>query len=484
MGRFFLPSFAAVLGLAQVAMIFFQAPAFLSDPGTGWQLKAGALLVEGGALLRNDPFLETPPERPWIMYQWLWQAAFGKLEGWGGLPLVCWTGFLVYACVPMILLRMLYEAEVALWPALLYTGMTLAAYQAHVLARPHMMTYVFFAALVAFWARRQAQPRWWEWVVGPAVFAVWANSHGAFVAGLLFLAVALAGETLDRRAVNFRWWAWAAVCAAATLANPYGWALHEKIVETLFGLQSVRWLGEHQSLRFGDGSFHSFWMLILVLGLVVLVGRRERRWTWAEALPLAVFLLFALRSQRNVFLFFLVAAVPFCRGWQELLSAHWAREWWDRGRRLAAEQRKLCSAPIWLLGGAAMFWAAWAGSSDARALRVGKTNLSAEGVAYLQAKPGGLGRVFSNSQNGGTLVYYLFPGVRVSLDDRIDVYGDQWAARNLRALDLRPGWKETLAGYDTAVLNPGDRLAQGLLREARWRRGFADATAVIFERIP
>ena len=177
MGRFLLPSFAAVLGLAQVAMIFFQAPAFLSDPGTGWQLKAGELLVERGELLESDPFLETPPERPWIMYQWLWQAGMGMLERWGGLPLVCLMGFLIYACVPIILLRMLYDAEVAAWPALLYAGMTLAAYQVHVLARPHMIAYVLFAVLVAFWQRRGARPQGWVWVLGPVLFAVWAMTY-------------------------------------------------------------------------------------------------------------------------------------------------------------------------------------------------------------------------------------------------------------------------------------------------------------------
>jgi hypothetical protein len=201
-------------------------------------------------------------------------------------------------------------------------------------------------------------------------------------------------------------------------------------------------------------------------------------------LPLAVFLLFALRSQRNVFLFFLVAAVPFCRGWQELLTAPWAEKGWARGRQLAEEQRNLCSAPVWMLGGAVLFWFFWAPTPAARALRVGETNLSAKAAAYLRAKPGGPGKLFTTSRNGGTLVYYLPPGTRVSLDDRIDVYGDAWAARNLRALDLRPGWKETLAGYEMAVLSPGDRLVEGLALEAQWRRSFADATTVIFERTP
>src|SRR2546426_8111686 len=106
--------------------------------------------------------------------------------------------------------------------------------------RPQVFTYLFFTFLLVVLDRVFTAPGRGRllWIL-PPLFALWANTHGGFVAGLgvLWLYVGVHGLLgLARRGWSespqvFNQCAAAVLAALATLVNPYGMRLLTWLVE-------------------------------------------------------------------------------------------------------------------------------------------------------------------------------------------------------------------------------------------------------------
>src|SRR5262245_63849456 len=123
-------------------------------------------MLETATLPRTDPFSFTAEGRPWIDYYWGFQAVSAAIERVGGLPLVATVWMLVYACIPFVLYRNAVRAGASPLAALLVLPGAHTVLLSHALARPHVVTYLFFAILVGRLAdvetgRRDARSLWW-----------------------------------------------------------------------------------------------------------------------------------------------------------------------------------------------------------------------------------------------------------------------------------------------------------------------------------
>ncbi|MCX7838512.1 MAG: hypothetical protein N2559_03525 [Anaerolineae bacterium] len=85
------------------------------------------------------------------------------------------------------------------------------------------------------------------------------------------------------------------------------------------------------------------------------------------------------------------------------------------------------------------------------------------------------------------MIWRLYPQARVFIDGRADVYGDTFIEEvYLRAYRASADWRARLEQYDVrfVLLEPDAPLVAQLERANEWRRIYADAQAVLFERIP
>jgi hypothetical protein len=148
-----------------------------------------------------------------------------------------------------------------------------------------------------------AVPSW----LYPLTMVVWANLHGGFVIGLLWLALLTALEAAYRGpwqkwAVRLGW------CALASLVNPYGWnlwlATGRALVTTRHGFAewaAVSWLSV-------DYPGYKVLLPGAVLTLAYAIYKRGWRHVDQQGVILTgVFLALALESARNTSLFALVA---------------------------------------------------------------------------------------------------------------------------------------------------------------------------------
>src|SRR2546423_6184058 len=159
-----------------------------------WLLAAGRYVDGHGAGLR-DPFLTIAHGRHWYNQQWLSEWLLFRVERLGGVRLVS----LVYALVlggtlaPLAWGCRRRRLVLVLGAFVLFLGSAVCVLQ----PRAAGLSLLAFALVVTIvYAARRS--RAWLLLL-PPLFALWANLHGAFLAGLLFVGLSALGAAIARR---------------------------------------------------------------------------------------------------------------------------------------------------------------------------------------------------------------------------------------------------------------------------------------------
>ncbi len=235
-----------ILGAFLVALIAF---AFAFTPlrastDEWWHLKTGRYIA-GHGLPPTDIYTYTARDFPWYNHEWLSQIAMwrvfqaGDATGFGGLRalILVKTLFVLLTFVGFgwLLAR---RMKAPLW-GWCVAALALMLARRHFYPRPPFISYLLMA--LVFWMliewRAGRLRAGWLWLLAP-LFALWANLHGGWAAGVIFIAAfwadaawSVAGDWAlgaDARPAARRLGGLTALglaCAASTLVNPYGWHL-------------------------------------------------------------------------------------------------------------------------------------------------------------------------------------------------------------------------------------------------------------------
>jgi hypothetical protein len=108
-----------------------------------------------------------------------------------------------------------------------------------------------------------------------------------------------------------------------------------------------------------------------------------------------------------------------------------------------------------------------------------------DAVNYLE-KNEVVGPVFSPDFWGGYLIYRLYPKLRVVVDDRHDLYGEEFFKSYLKTVRGERGWQEFLLTHpNSCLLLPKDGALANLVGLSKgWKQIYADDVAVAFVREP
>jgi hypothetical protein len=318
---------------------------------------------------------------------------------------------------------------------------------------------------------------------------LWCNVHSGFIvgfaltgiyAGIALLRGILLGETAERR----RGMAFAGVLvvmAVATLVNPSGARLHTEIVHHL-GMASTRYFAEFQSPDFHPSHVSIFAFELMIL-LVVAVAAVSRRSLPSVEIALLVFFLHeGLESVRHMNLFAMVAAPILARE----LSAPFAEalpRLAARSREIVAEQATLRSALVYVPALAAVFLALAPVLPFPRTLD--GLQLTRGAAEFIAQRRGSFERAFNTDDLGGPLIYRFWPELRVFVDDRIFVYGDDFIMKDYFAvLYGKVGWQDVLDrhGLRAAIVTAGTSCATLLRTSPEWKVVYEDEKNVLFLR--
>lgn len=426
----------------------------------------------------------TAPDDPFIAHAWLSEVVFAFVYRLGGLPLLAVLTALVIASTHALVVVFLRRQGADPRWALLAGVVSLALAASHWLTRPHMFS-ILAAFLTVFLL--ETRPRHLLLTVA-AVFAIWANLHGAWLFGLLLIGMYAAGELLEWRISGdakhrLRALAFArafAIAAAATLLNPYGPLLHVEVFQAVTSPLLSANIDEYLPPDFRELSNLPF-LLGLILTVAVL-ALSPTRIPLPGLFVVVVGAFLALRSSRNIALFGVTA-------WP-LVALHAAQSWSGRGwnppifrefARIDARTRTgLWSAIVALLLLAlGLNHGRVAGATLIRD-EFDSRRFPVEAVA--RARSAGMdGRVFHPWVWGGYLVRE-WPEARIHVDPlefnatTIDSY--------TRIDALRPGWQAELDKWSvgTALVRADAPLATALRADTNWSRWYADETAIVFVR--
>lgn len=502
--RRFSPSLAdAVFVLMLVRLLQLGATQFFNDPGTGWHLRVGEDILHTRALSTTDTFSWTRAGEPWIATQYLGEVALAAAYALGGYPLIA----LMCALVLAGLFRWVYRAniEAGAWPvwAIVATMLGAAAASGQFLARPLLMTLVgvplSFVVASAYASGKCGCGK----LAGLTLLSlVWAQTHPGVLGGIVTVGLVGAGALIEavmirdpaarremaRRAAHVL--ATAALMLLVTLATPHGLAWPASILE-LMRLQVLpRLVDEWQPTDWTapDGLAAAGLLLLTLAGYAL---RRERPKAWV-VLVAGFWFFQAVQSGRHVSIVGLVLAA---QTGAVLLDVKAAPGFFSRVvARIPLfsvpirdrERRMQCDgvAPI----AAVSIIALWAASPDGRS-----TGLSHAGppqdkysfalIEHLRRDPPPQ-PIFNDINLGGHLIHHA-PHLRVYVDDRFELYGDEFIESYERMMTQPREYAETVfeqCGVRSAIVGTSTPLATFLEGRSGWRRTYADPTACVFVR--
>lgn len=452
----------------------------------------GQRMLARGGLETTESLSWTAAGLPWINHEVLAEVAMGLVHRFaGGAGL--WGMMVVLASATV---GWAWNTGAGQTNAQRVTALALLALCTNFIAlgyavRPQLFTYLFFVALLVALRRMLDGRTRAAWFI-PPLLALWANTHGGFLAGWLTLLAAVTIETatpllpiVARRfqppPVTTRQLVLLATLVGGTLAllvNPWGWEL---VRWTLATLQLPRpAITEWQPMGFNVGTipFYS----TIALGVVAWTASRAPRRAW----ELAVWLLFAVmavRHQRHAPLFGLASLV--------FLPVHFE----DLRQRLAGSAhslRRLFGRPAvaFITAFALLGAAAWSLAASLRPPRqqpfrieVPRDTFPVAAIEHLRARQL-TGRTITFFDWGQQVLWEL-PQNPVSFDGRLDtVYPTAVMDAHWRLYAGRdPGPALDLAQAEVALL-PSASGGVTLLLHRGWHVAYVDPLATVLTRKP
>jgi len=270
------------------------------------------------------------------------------------------------------------------------------------------------------------------------------------------------------------------LCVAASLVNPYGWKLYEHIYRYLSSGFLMDHIDEFQSPNFHRIAQRCF--LLLLLFTIAVLALRGRGLRMSQGLTILFAVYAGLYASRNIpvsSLLLVMAVGP-------LVPARFAAGFSQRMAAIEVGMRGHLWPVLALVGSLAI--AVNGGRVGSRVwmdAHFDPQRMPVDAVNYLE-KNEVVGPVFSPDSWGGYLIYRLYPKLRVVVDDRHDLYGEEFFKSYLKMVRGERGWQEFLLTHQSScLLLPKDAALANLVALSKgWKQIYADDVAVAFVREP
>ena len=472
-------------GVLIVILSLFTGPE--QDPDFWWHLRVGRWMVDNGRLPSQDLFTYTVSSHTWTDHEylteilmWLTYSTFGLAVLVILFGLVTWAGFwLIYLQVrrqPFVFIGV---------------GLALAAIAGAPIWGPRAQMITFaLSCLELYWLRGYLSGRSRAIVYFPLVMIGWANLHGGWVIGFVWLGCALVAELWS--------WAWdqdnpvhrmhvrrlavvGAAAAVAVAATPHFLNLYPYPFQTQGSEAQQRLIVEWASPNFHDLSLRPFEGMILL----VVVGFALKRPSVYDMLLALVGIGLALQNVRNIALFIAAVTPVLINTYGGWFSDYTASHGW----KFSIPPRPVFAALtalvlLLIIGSTSLRISSSIGAS--RQAQLDASNYPVGAADWLAAHPEVGTRMFNQYGFGGYLAYRFYPqpNRRVFIFGEAALMGDDLLNEYADVYYVRSNWKQVLDKYgvDYVVENKGDPLPNLLATQPDWKLVYEDGTAVIYVR--
>jgi len=462
-------TFLAVLFLGLFAMTARN----VTDPDVWWHLKTGQYIAEHKSVPHTDPFSYTRAGQPWVAHEWLTELLLFQLErttSFGGLIVVfsavlCAAFFVLYLrCGPAT-----YVAGVATLCAAWATAPVWGI-------RPQVFSLLLTSLWLLILEHSERDPKLLWWTL--PLTLLWVNLHAGFALGLVLSALFLAGELAERSLGCSRQSASRLRTAAFILLldllivplNPNGLRMFAYPVETLRSAAMQNYIAEWASPNFHHAEYWPF--LLIVLGTFAALGWFRHQARPRDLLLLLTSLYAGLCAIRMIPVFVLIAVPLLCRRLGNWPTSH------SQPLPPPPLSRPLLNGAIVL----AMTFFACTHTAQViqRQPQAEMQRFPARAVAFLQTHAPS-GPIFNHYDWGGYLIWKLYPGTRVFIDGRADLYGEPLLDQFASTYQFKDDWRQALQQWkiNTALIPADSALATGLRHSPGWAVAYEDPQAVV-----
>jgi hypothetical protein len=470
-----------------MAVIGFGPRLFNLDGDLGRHITIGQYMMRNVEIPTRDIFSHTMNGSPLVPHEWLSQIAFGLTETLMGLNgpvflsavIIAVTFFIKYTEITQRGIFPIIAAFTVLWAA--------AASSIHWLARPHIFTFLFMAIWTRLLEDEAAARKQQSLFVFPLLMLIWANTHGAFIAGFVvwgaYFVEALLMYVLhrERREYVMRLAMIGAISFAVTFINPSGYQLWVTSVGYIRNSYLVSHTVEYMAPNF---QVFSMWPFLFMLAYYLFSLHGRARIQLREAFLLTGWMIMAVFSMRNIPLFAIIT-LPFLAGLiQEQMQGF---NWLKKQNMFIQQIESQLKGMLWpiLLVMAVLF--AYQKNIALDITREGNHFNSrvfpVEATDWLKTNPQ-QGNLFNSFIWGGYILYETWPEQRVFIDGQTDFYGEALTREYEKIITLSPGWETIFVKYDVrwAMIETNSALANNLIEQQQWKILYRDETAVILQK--
>jgi len=502
--RVALPSGADLIFMALLGVLVFTplSTRLLGDAGIGWHIRTGQQILATHTIPRADSFSSTMAGKPWFAWEWLYDVVVGKLEASLGLNGVVWFTAVVIAAVFAWTFRLLLARGTNVMIALVLVLLAVSASMIHFLTRPHVVSWLF--TLAWFWILDSSERNCLRgdgrssariWIL-PLLMLVWVNVHGGFLLGFVLLGIFLVGaawtwwrakeerieEALQKIAAGKRarsLFAVGMLSCIVSLVNPYGWNLYGHVYAYLSNRFLMDHIDEFQSPNFHGIAQRCFLVLLLITIAVLAVRGRYLRLSEGLTILFAVYAgLYASRNIPVSSILLVMVAGPL------IPEANLFNGFSQRMSRVEARLRGHLWPVIALVATLAIAAnGGRVGSAVWMDAHFDPKHMPVNAVNFLEQQRLA-GPVLSTDSWGGYLIYRLFPKAQVVVDDRHDLYGEEFFKSYLKMIRVEDGWKEFLAEHEGSylLLPRSSALSNVVSEDSEWKQVYKDELSVVFVR--
>lgn len=459
-------------------------------PDLPWLLATGDWIWAHHQLPTHDLFSWTMPDKPFVVYQWLFEVILSPLKnalGWQGLVrlfivfvVVTYTGF-------ALLLGRLNKVDFV--SIVLPLSCAFLVLPINMSIRPMVATVVclglHYSLLQAY--RYQRCPQWLVLVGTILIYAVWANLHMGVTLGFLMVALMALGDLLEQRglyaytggfAVPRSWQFYGVVLLLgflASLLNPYGFGIY-----TYFHDLSAQTYLNTTIKELQSPDFHlptMFLFLLVSVGWVGTLPASKKTIGAGDLLILAVFslgTLFLIRTVVWAVLFWVLILPGVLQRQVEQWHGPALNTWWQGSNRFKPFYLgALVLGSVLLLIMPFVFPPSKMGACEPLLPGL-KTYLSHQ-------LPGD---VLLNDAPTGSCLLALDPQQKVFIDTRFDFYQQDFVKAQAAATFGLKDWQSYLNQYkiNTIVMMRERPLVRLLLLDKRYRVIYEDDQLVALRR--
>lgn len=481
-----LPKLSDILFIAIFASVLLYGPRLFNlDGDLGRHITIGNYMLDEGTIPVRDIFSHSMNGESLVPHEWIAQIAFAISHRWLGLNGPVLLTALIIGLAFAIKFKESTERGAPLLVASFILLWAAVASSIHWLARPHIFTFLFLA-LWSYQLEKLHTGKPISLFFFPILMLLWANTHGAFIAGFVVWGVHFFEWLIQTRsnAVDWEKGKQLALIGTSSLAvtfiNPSGYLLWTTSLGYIRNSYLTSHTVEYMPPNFQDPAMWPFAFMIFY-GLLSLSTRKIL--SLRDALLMAGWMFMSLFSMRNIPLFAILSIPAFTYLLHNQTNAITGLTHFQERLKVIEDQLKggLWSAVVVIVLGLTLA----RGIPLDTALTGNEydpTSFPVQAVDWLESNPQ-TGNMFNHFPWGGYLLYRTYPNYLVFIDGQTDFYGESFTREYEGVISLSQGWENILEKYavEWVIIETDSPLAEALTNTG-WKILYKDETAIILRK--